>query len=676
MHNLLWLIPLAPLVGATLNGLLALTHAGREKGPSEKLISLIGCAAPLVSFAVVVQLWFAMRHLSPDARLFQQTVFTWIAAGDVKVDVAYWIDTLSMTMLLVVTGIGSLIHIYSSAYMHGDRGFARFFAYLNLFMFSMLTLVMAKSLPLLFVGWEGVGLCSYLLIGFWYKDIANAAAGKKAFIVNRVGDFAFLLGMFILFVAAKGLGNATLDIPMLRDMSIVHADAMTKVATAACLLLFVGACGKSAQIPLYVWLPDAMAGPTPVSALIHAATMVTAGVYMIARLSFLYDLAPVASAVVATVGAATAIFAATIGFAQRDIKKVLAYSTVSQLGYMFLAVGCGAYAAGVFHLLTHAFFKACLFLGAGSVIHGLSGEQDMFKMGQLSKHMKITWMTFVISAVAIAGIPPLAGFFSKDEILWSAFSAHLEPVWLGRVLWVVGVAAAWMTAFYMFRAVFLTFHGTDRVSHEAKHHLHESPPAMTVPLVILAAGAVLVGFLGVPTVLGGGNTFHHWLEPVFAGHIETHPVGVGINTIAAPAPGMVLAETEGGHSSLEIILMVLSVAVALSGILLARVFYLTRPGLPAQVTARIGGLYTLVFNKYYVDELYERTIVRPGYALSDRLLYRVIDAGLIDGIVNGLGITARLLGAVTRLAQSGVVRTYAFFMLIGFLFLMYQLVVR
>jgi NADH-quinone oxidoreductase subunit L len=674
MHNLLWLIPLAPLVGATLNGLLALTHAGREKGPSEKLISLIGCAAPLVSFAVVVQLWLAMRHLAPDARLFQQTVFTWIAAGDVRVDVSYWIDTLSMTMLLVVTGIGSLIHIYSSAYMHGDRGFARFFAYLNLFMFSMLTLVMAKSLPLLFVGWEGVGLCSYLLIGFWYQDIANAAAGKKAFIVNRVGDFAFLLGMFILFVAAKGLGNATLDIPVLRDMSIVHADAMAKVATAACLLLFVGACGKSAQIPLYIWLPDAMAGPTPVSALIHAATMVTAGVYMIARLSFLYDLAPVASAVVATVGAATAIFAATIGFAQRDIKKVLAYSTVSQLGYMFLAVGCGAYAAGVFHLLTHAFFKACLFLGAGSVIHGLSGEQDMFKMGQLSKHMKITWMTFLISAVAIAGIPPLAGFFSKDEILWSAFSAHLEPVWLGRVLWVVGLAAAWMTAFYMFRAVILTFHGTDRVSHEAKHHLHESPPAMTVPLVILAAGAVLVGFLGVPSVLGGGNTFHHWLEPVFAGHIETHPVGVGINTMAAPAPGMILAESEAGHSSLEIILMVLSVAVALTGILLARVFYISRPELPARVTARLGGLYTLVFNKYYVDELYERTIVRPGYALSDKLLYRVIDAGLIDGIVNGVGITARLLGAVTRLAQSGVVRTYAFFMLIGFLYLMYQLV--
>ena len=673
MHNLLWLIPLAPLVGATLNGLLALAHASREKGPNEKLISLIGCAAPLVSFAVVVQLWLAMKHLAPDDRVFQQTVFTWIAAGDVRVDVSYWIDTLTMTMLLVVTGIGSLIHIYSTSYMHGDRGFARFFAYLNLFMFSMLTLVMAKSLPLLFVGWEGVGLCSYLLIGFWYKDIANAGAGKKAFIVNRVGDFAFLIGMFILFMAAKSLGHPTLDIPVLRDMSIVHADAMSKVATAACLLLFVGACGKSAQIPLYVWLPDAMAGPTPVSALIHAATMVTAGVYMIARLNFLYELAPLANAVVATVGAATAIFAATIGFAQRDIKKVLAYSTVSQLGYMFLAVGCGAYAAGVFHLLTHAFFKACLFLGAGSVIHGLSGEQDMFKMGQLSKHMKITWGTFVISALAISGIPPLAGFFSKDEILWSAFSAHFEPAWLGPVLYVVALDASWMTAFYMFRAVFLTFHGTDRVSHEARHHLHESPPAMTVPLVILAAGAVLVGFLSVPSVLHGPNTFHHWLEPVFEGKIGAHDIGVGVNTIAPAVHGTVLAEAEAGHSSIELLLMLLSVVVAASGILLARVFYITKPGLPAAVTARLGGLYTLVANKYYVDELYERTIVRPGYALADNFMFKFIDAGIIEGIVNGVGIFARLIGAVTRLAQSGVVRTYAFFMLVGFLYLMYHL---
>jgi NADH-quinone oxidoreductase subunit L len=673
MSNLLWIIPIAPLAGAILNGLLAILHSRREKGPAEPVISFIGCVAPLVSFAGAVKLFLAMRGMAPDARLFEQTLFPWIAAGPVHVDVAFWLDTLSMTMVLIVTGVGSLIHIYSVGYMHGDRGYARFFSYLNLFMFAMLTLVMAKNLPLLFVGWEGVGLCSYLLIGFWYKDLANAAAGKKAFIVNRVGDFAFLIGMFILFVTTYQLGNPTLDVPALRSLAAIHHDAFVKVGVAACVLLFVGACGKSAQIPLYVWLPDAMAGPTPVSALIHAATMVTAGVYMIARLGFLYDIAPQAAAVVAVIGALTAIFAATIGFAQRDIKKVLAYSTVSQLGYMFLAVGTGAYAAGVFHLLTHAFFKACLFLGAGSVIHALSGEQDMFKMGALSRRMRITWATFLVSSLAIAGIPPLAGFFSKDEILWMAFNSSLEPAWLGRALWVVGLAAAWMTAFYIFRAVFLTFHGRDRVSEEAKHHLHESPPVMTMPLVVLAAGAALVGFLGVPSVLGGGNAFHHWLEPVFAGHVGAHPVGVGM--VPTSVGVTVAAEVGGAHgSSLEMLLMAVSVVVALAGILLARVLYVQAPGAAASITSRLGGIYTLVANKYYVDELYEHAIVRPGYAISDRLLYGLIDCGIIEGIVNGLGIAARLIGATARLIQSGLVRTYAFFMLIGFLYLVFKLV--
>ncbi len=672
MSDMLWIIPIAPLAGAALNGLLALVYSGREKGPSEKLVSLIGCAAPLVSFVVAARLFMAMRGMAPEARIFETTLFTWISAGPVQVDFAFWVDALSMTMLLVVTGIGSLIHVYSTGYMHGDRGFARYFSYLNLFMFAMLTLVMAKNLPLLFVGWEGVGLCSYLLIGFWYKDIANAAAGKKAFIVNRVGDFAFLIGMFILFMVTIHLGHPTLDVPELRAMAAVHHDAFAKVAVAACVLLFIGACGKSAQIPLYVWLPDAMAGPTPVSALIHAATMVTAGVYMIARLNFIYDLAPEALAVVAVVGAATAIFAASIGFAQRDIKKVLAYSTVSQLGYMFLAVGVGAYAGGIFHLVTHAFFKACLFLGAGSVIHGLSGEQDMLKMGQLSKHMKITWLTFLVSSLAIAGIPPLAGFFSKDEILWSVFNAHVGPEWLPRVLWTVGLATAGMTAFYVFRAVFLTFHGKDNVSHEARHHLHESPPAMTMPLVVLAAGAVVVGFLGVPAAIGGSNIFHHWLEPVFAGHAGGHGLGVG----AASVPAVTIAAAAEGHGSaqLEIILMVVSVVVALAGILFARMLYVQMPGSAAAFTSRLGGIYTLVFNKYYVDELYERTIVRPGYAIADKLMFRLIDAGIIEGIVNGLGITARLVGAGFRLVQSGVVGTYAFFMLIGFLYLIYELV--
>jgi NADH-quinone oxidoreductase subunit L len=672
MSHLLYMIPLAPLVGAALNGLLALVFAKRDQGANERLVSLIGCAAPLLSFAIVMKLFMAMRAMAPEARLFEQTLFPWIAAGPVTIDVAYWVDALSMTMLLIVTGIGSLIHIYSVGYMHGDRGFARFFSYLNLFMFAMLTLVMAKNLPLLFVGWEGVGLCSYLLIGFWYQDLANAAAGKKAFIVNRIGDLAFLIGMFILFVTTWHLGRPTLDVPALREMAAVNADVFAKVGVAACVLLFIGACGKSAQIPLYVWLPDAMAGPTPVSALIHAATMVTAGVYMIARLNFLYELAPAASTVVAVIGAATAIFAATIGFAQRDIKKVLAYSTVSQLGYMFLAVGVGAYAAGVFHLLTHAFFKACLFLGAGSVIHGLSGEQDMFKMGQLSKHMKITWLTFLVSAFAIAGIPPLAGFFSKDEILWSAFNANIGPAWLPMALWVVGLATAGMTAFYVFRAVFLTFHGKDNVSHEAKHHLHESPPMMTVPLVVLAAGAILAGFLGVPAALGGGNAFHHWLEPVFAGHVGAHEIGVGL--MGAAGASEFAASTGGEHSSLELILMVVSVLVAGAGILLAYGLYVRAPGGAAAFTSRLGGVYTLVFNKYYIDELYERAIVRPGYAIADKVMYKLIDAGIIEGVVNGLGITARLIGAVARLVQSGVVRTYALFMLVGFLYLVYTLV--
>jgi NADH-quinone oxidoreductase subunit L len=354
---------------------------------------------------------------------------------------------------------------------------------------------------------------------------------------------------------------------------------------------------------------------------------------------------------------------------------VLAYSTVSQLGYMFLAVGVGAYAAGVFHLLTHAFFKACLFLAAGSVIHGLSGEQDMFRMGALSKHMRITWATFLVSALTIAGIPPLAGFFSKDEILWSAFTAHVGPEWLPKALWLLGLATAGMTAFYVFRAVFLTFHGSDRVSHEAKHHLHESPAVMTLPLVVLAAGAAISGFLGVPGALGGSNAFHHWLEPVFAGHVGGHEIGVGMAGAAGAREALTVAASAGAeHSSMEIVLMVVSVLVALAGILVAHTFYVRAPGTPAALAARLGGIYTLVANKYYVDELYERAIVRPGYALADKLMFRLIDAGVIEGIVNGLGITARLIGAVTRLAQSGVVRTYAFFMLIGFLYLVYELV--
>jgi len=674
MESYLWIIPFAPLFGALINGKLSGWRSHKETGPNEKLVSFIGCVAPLTSFVVAAVLFFKMLGMDADHRAYQQTLFDWVVAGPVHIKWAYWIDQLSMVMVLVVTGVGTIIHFYSIGYMHGDRGYARYFAYLNLFMFSMLTLVMGQNLPMLFVGWEGVGLCSYLLIGFWYKDLINAAAGKKAFIVNRIGDLAFLIGMFILFTATSKVGLPTLDVPVMKAMVGQHPEMFAGVATVACILLFVGACGKSAQIPLYVWLPDAMAGPTPVSALIHAATMVTAGVYMVARMGFLYELAPIAMAVVAIVGAVTAIFAASIGLCQRDIKKVLAYSTVSQLGYMFIAVGVGAFSAGIFHLMTHAFFKACLFLGAGSVIHAMSGEQNMFKMGGLQKVLKVTGSTFIVASIAIAGVPPLAGFFSKDEILWSAFNVSVGPPWLGTFLWVVGFITAGMTAFYVFRAVFLTFFGESRVSEEAKHHLHESPAVMTVPLVILAAGSAVVGWLGVPEALKGSNIFHHFLAPVFGGGHEAAG-GQGdahsmVETIGAHGQ---VAASAGGNHGLEIVLMVLSVLVGIAGIVTAYMLYVKNPGVPGRIAAKAKGLYTLLFNKYYVDEIYEHTLVRPGYAISDRIFFRIVDMGIIEGIVNGLGITARFVGAAMRLLQSGVVRTYALFMLLGFLYILYRL---
>ncbi|MFH1754775.1 MAG: NADH-quinone oxidoreductase subunit L [Candidatus Latescibacterota bacterium] len=576
-------------------------------------------------------------------------------------------------------------------------------------MFSMLTLVMGKNLPLLFVGWEGVGLCSYLLIGFWYRDMMNAAAGKKAFIVNRIGDFAFLIGMFLLYMATREVSAGTLDFPALRALVSDHPEAFAGVATAAGILLFIGACGKSAQIPLYVWLPDAMAGPTPVSALIHAATMVTAGVYMIARLSFFYMLSPTAMAVVASVGALTAIFAATIGICQKDIKKVLAYSTISQLGYMFIAVGAGAFSAGIFHLMTHAFFKACLFLGAGSVIHAMGGEQDMFKMGGLRKYMKVTMGTFVIAALAIGGVPPLAGFFSKDEILWLTFSSSVIPGWLSMLLWGIGFVAAGITAFYMFRAVFLTFFGKKRMSKEAEAHVHESPSIMTVPLVLLAIGSVGAGLFGIPQLLGGENHFHHFLSPVVGSVSEVHHAaadphgGAAMHAAAdvAEHAGQAGAATDDAHAGTihveghgdaalgstahdeaqghaargtEVLLMVLSVLVGITGILIAFVLYLRRPEVPGKITQKLGGLYRLVYGKYYIDELYERTIVRPGYQISDKLMFKVVDAGIIEGIVNGLGTMARVFGTVIRLVQTGVVRTYALFILVGIIYLIFRMV--
>ncbi|MCZ6765834.1 MAG: NADH-quinone oxidoreductase subunit L [bacterium] len=660
MHEAIWIIPLAPLVGAYINGKLAALYARRGRGPSEKLIAAIGVVAPLVSFVVACSVFLHFRGLEGAERMVIVDLFPWIVSGNLNIGFSLMIDSLSMLMVLVVTGIGTVIHIYSVGYMHGDRGFARYFAYLNLFMFSMLMLVMGKNLLILFVGWEGVGLCSYLLIGFWYKDLANAAAGKKAFIVNRIGDFAFLIGMFVLFVATSRMGEGTLDFVALRAMVSEHPQAFAATATAAGILLFIGACGKSAQIPLFVWLPDAMAGPTPVSALIHAATMVTAGVYMVTRLSFLYLQSDVAMAVVATVGAFTALFAATIGICQRDIKKVLAYSTISQLGYMFAALGVGAFSAGIFHLMTHAFFKACLFLGSGSVIHAMSGEQDMFKMGALGKKMKITALTFIIAAVAIAGVPPLAGFFSKDEILLYTFTSHLQP--LGMVLWGLLFIGAGITAFYVFRAVFLTFFGERRYTDEVAHHVHESPLSMTIPLILLAVGSIFAGFLGVPGVLGGSNHLHHYLEPSI-GLLAAHGDDVS-HAVAA------------GHASqsAEVTLMVLSVLAGLLGIFVAYILYIRRPDRPAQLTMKLGRLYHLVYNKYFVDEAYDAMIVKPGYLISNRFLFNLVDVKIIDSIVNTIGVGTRLMGSLFRLLQTGVVRTYAFFFLIGILYVIYKMV--
>jgi len=508
--------------------------------------------------------------------------------------------------------------------MHEDRAYWRYFAYLNLFMFAMLTLVLAENLLLLFVGWEGVGLCSYALIGFWYTDSEKAAAGTKAFLVNRIGDFGFALGIFLLFWTLAGAGHPTISFreiaryaPLLDGKDLWGVD----VATLVALLLFVGATGKSAQIPLYVWLPDAMAGPTPVSALIHAATMVTAGVYMIARLNALYSMAPLALAVVASVGAATAVFAATIGLAQNDIKKVLAFSTVSQLGYMFLALGVGAYAAAIFHLVTHAFFKACLFLGSGSVIHALGGEQDMRKMGGLRRSMPITFWTFLVSTLAIAGIPPTAGFFSKDEILWRAFSGPHGSL----VLWLLGTLGAALTAFYMFRQVFLVFFGKCRADPHVREHLHESPPIMTYPLIALAALALVGGFLGVPEALGGSNSLAQFLAPVLGGYAEH------------------AAHAESG--ALELGMMAFSVAVAVLGIGLAYLVYY-RGLLPPEVFSELAGgrLYALVYNKYYVDEIYEATFVRGTLSLSR--LCSAFDWYVIDTLVDG---SARLTAAISWL---------------------------
>ncbi|MBI3247498.1 MAG: NADH-quinone oxidoreductase subunit L [Deltaproteobacteria bacterium] len=602
-------IPLFPLIGVLFNIFL-----GHRLG--RKAVNLVSPGAVFLSFLVSLH---ALWNL-PDEGKLVDTMWLWISSGTLHVDFALQMDQLSALMSLVVTGVGFLIHVYSTGYMAHDHDVARYFAYLNLFTISMLLLVLGENLLLLFVGWEGVGLCSYLLIGFWYTDDAKASAGKKAFIVNRVGDAGFLLGMFLLFWTLGESGVWTLSFSTIQQhVAAVPAD----VATIICLLLFVGAAGKSAQIPLYVWLPDAMAGPTPVSALIHAATMVTAGIYMIARLNFLYALSPTALSVVATVGAATAFFAATIGLVQTDIKKVLAYSTVSQLGYMFLALGVGAYTAGVFHLMTHAFFKALLFLGAGSVIHGMSDEQDITKMGGLKSKMPVTFWTFFIACLAIAGVPGLSGFFSKDLILEEAYASPLGS----PTLWLVGTLGAGMTAFYMFRLLFVTFFGENRSSHEVQHHIHESPASMTVPLAILA----------VLSVVGGYIPLLHFLSPMFGGHHE------------AEVPSLV---------------KYLPTVVGIGGIALAYVMYVLNPAIAESAASSLSAFHKLLFNKYYVDEIYDAVIVRPIAGISN-WLWQVWDAIVIDGTVNGAAHTMQANGSLLRLWQNGNVQNYALSFLIG-----------
>jgi NADH-quinone oxidoreductase subunit L len=620
MMDYVWLIPLLPLIGFVINGLVG-------KSLPKGVVGTIGSATVGLSFLITVAIFLQFLKLPADARSVEKVVYTWIASGSFQVSVAYLIDPLSLIMMLVVSGVSALIHIYSIGYMYDDEGFYRYFSYLNLFVFAMLTLVSANNFLLMFVGWEGVGLCSYLLIGFWYEKQSASDAGKKAFVVNRIGDFGFLLGIFLTFWTFGSL-NFTQVFPLAAKYPVGSG-----VLTAITLFLFVGAIGKSAQIPLYTWLPDAMEGPTPVSALIHAATMVTAGVFMVARCSTLYVLSPISLTVVAAVGALTAIYAATIGMAQFDIKRVLAYSTVSQLGYMFLACGVGAFTSGIFHLMTHAFFKALLFLGSGSVIHGLHGEQDMRKMGHLKKYMPITYWTFLLATLAIAGIFPFAGFFSKDEILFhSLVSGHY-------VFWGIATVAAFITAFYMFRAVFMTFHGESRVDPHV--HPHESPPLMSIPLMVLAALSVVGGFVGFP-IIEGANKFKEFLAPAIT------PL---VHEVHTPA-------------WFEITMMIFSMAVAAAGIYTAYKMYIKRPELPEKVTQKIPVIYDLVFHKYYVDEIYDATVVEPIKNGSD-FLWHGVDNNVVDGAVNGSATTIGWLSSHLRKLETGFVQNYALAILIG-----------
>ena len=654
----LWLIPLLPLIGAAMNGFL-----GRRL--TRQAIATVALAFCGASFAMAL---YVSLRFSGLAIPHMETLAPWIRSGTFQADFAFYLDQLSLVMLLVVTGVGFLIHIYSVGYMWEEAGFYRFFCYLNLFMFFMLTLVLASNYLLMFIGWEGVGLASYLLIGFWFTKDSAASAGKKAFIVNRIGDFGFLIALFLMI---KHFDTLNFDRVFQFAATIDVENAGAGLLTAIGLLLMVGAAGKSAQIPLYVWLPDAMEGPTPVSALIHAATMVTAGVYMVARSHVIFERAPTALMIDAIIGTLTALFAATIGVAQTDIKKVLAYSTISQLGYMFLACGVAAFSAGVFHLMTHAFFKGLLFLAAGSVIHAIGGEQDMRKMGGLREHIPWTFWTMTIGSFAIAGIWPLAGFFSKDEILWRAYQAS----W---VYWLIGVFTALLTSFYMFRLWFLTFFGEYRgtasghsiVREEAPsrsgppaspghHGIHESPRVMLIPLAILAFLSVVGGWVGIPGSLGGSNRFDRFLGPVFratAPALNRQPAAPG-----EVAPSEQTTEGLEPHTGrgTELAFAAISVFAALLGLYLAWLLYLRRPELPQRISAALHGIYTAVSNKYYVDELYAVVFVKPLVEGASRVLWRGIDQGVIDATLDNTADAARHVSDSLRHMQSGNLRSYA-----------------
>ncbi len=647
-------IPLMPLLGFLVNGIFGSRLPRRAVG-------LIGCGTVLASLVISFVAFARLVGMEPENRALLDTVYVWIESGTkgwiFRADVAFLVDPLSSVMTLVVSGVGFLIHVYSIGYMGHDPRYPRYFSMLNLFTFFMLVLVMADNALLLFLGWEGVGLSSYLLIGFWFERDSAASAGKKAFIVNRVGDFGFVLAVLLIFVTFR-----TINIYEIAGIAGGHPELLAGgTAILITLLLFMGAAGKSAQIPLYVWLPDAMEGPTPVSALIHAATMVTAGVYMVARFNFLYLAAPGVMMVVAVIGVITAIFAASIGTAQNDIKRVLAYSTISQLGYMFLAMGVGAFAAGIFHLMTHAFFKALLFLGAGSVIHAMSDEMDMRNMGGLKSIMPITFWTMLFATLAISGVPGLSGFFSKDEILWESFSSAYGSTFL----WVVGIVTAGLTAFYMFRLMFMTFYGECRASEEVKRHLHESPAVMTVPLIILGGLSIIGGYIGLPKILGGAHWFQSFLDPVFGGAHEgaTHA-----------SSGVTLASTgvEHASASTEYILMVVSIVVAVVGILIAYKLYVKRTDLPQKMAQRVQWGYKLLLNKYYVDEGYNASIIQPVISFSQHL-WRHFDDLIIDGGVNGLGWVVTRMSRGVRVVHTGYVQNYALLVLIGTLGIIWYL---